>query len=484
MTNRAESRNSRINSARDLPAVEELLSDASICAQDGSLPTAIVAETIRQALSTFRAQLRKKSKSALFTRKEIIADVISRLTIVKRGRPMRVVNAAGVLAHTNLGRAPLGRDFLDSIETLISGYSNLEYDLTDGERGVRGQSVERGLATLCGSEGAIIVNNCAAALALIINTFSKRKETIVSRGELVQIGGGFRVPDILRAAGATLVEVGTTNITNLKDYRSAISPKSGLLLKVHQSNFAQVGFTKHISVQELAKIAVENEIPLAYDLGSGLVLNPRDVGLPGEMSAQGSLRAGADLVCFSGDKLLGASQAGCIVGRADLIAQLRKNPLYRAYRVDKITLALLDHALRAYLDGTWRTKIPFWTLALRTEAELYQRGRAIIEHVGSGGMLALEAVSARYGGGALPTAALPSCAISFVCDTPAKELAKFFRDLPTPVIGRIEGERFLLDLKAIQPEDEPALIDAIEQALTFVRDSAQQTASRTATRRK
>ncbi|MFQ5608148.1 MAG: L-seryl-tRNA(Sec) selenium transferase, partial [Candidatus Zixiibacteriota bacterium] len=321
---------------------------------------------------------------------------------------------------------------------------------------------------LTGAPAALVVNNCAGALFLALNTLSNRRETLISRGELVQIGGGFRVPDIMRRAGVKLTEVGTTNITRLADYAGAVTEKTSLLLKVSLSNFSQRGFVDHTPISELCSLARRHNLAVVYDLGSGLAADPLRVGLQGQESLTSALAAGADIVCASGDKLLGGPQAGLVLGDTQAIAKLRKNPLYRTLRPDKITLALLGRILEQYLDGAWEEGIPLWRLAQRTESDLYELGRRIITAVGAEDRLTLEAVSARYGGGSLPDVELPSCAISFSGTHAPDTLARIFRELPRPVVGRIENERFLLDLRALLAEDEAALVVGLKSALKIL----------------
>lgn len=450
----------QITTARELPAVEALAGDPALAELNIARPLLI--ELIREALDEARLALKAGTQTS---NKKLIVKIVNEANKQIRRGAFRVINCAGALAHTNLGRAPFTREFFERISERLAGYSALEFDLATGKRGSRGDEVTDALCALTGAEAALVTNNCASAVFLLLNTFSARKETIVSRGELVQIGGGFRIPDILKKSGAKLVEVGTTNITTAADYENAISERSALLLKVSQSNFALEGFTQEASLAELAKLAAERELPLAYDHGSGLVVDPAEVNLQGKPTMQSALKAGCDIVCSSGDKVFGAVQAGLIVGKADFINRMRKNPLYRALRPDKITLAILAETLRAYLDGTWKETIPLWAQAQVHESELYKLGREIVEELGAGDTVTVEAVQSRYGGGALPDVTIPSCALSVNVSEKATRLAKRFRDLPTPIIGRVEDERFLLDLRTVLPEDLPALKSGLKSVL-------------------
>ena len=457
-----------ITVVRDLPAVETLLQDTRLSVESLGVPRSVISGCVRQAIEKAREAILAKKNSSRVTRESIVLSAQQAARDFKRESPVRVINCTGAIAHTNLGRAPFTEQQARELAGSLVGYSALEFNLKTGKRGSRGASVERLLRELTGADGALVVNNCAAAVFLTLNTFSHKKETIVSRGELVQIGGGFRVPAIMSRSGARLVEVGATNITTIEDYQNAIGPKTALLLKVSRSNFTQSGFVGEPGLAELARLAQDSGLPLAYDLGSGLPVDPKTVGLAGHDSLKSALAQGADIVCASGDKLFGSAQAGLILGGAEHIQKLKKNPVYRALRPDKITLSILHSALSDYLNDTWRETIPLWKLALRSEAELYQLGRSIIEDVSADNALTLEATTARYGGGALPEVELPSCAIAFTKDHKPDTLAKRFRELDIPVIGRIEDERFMLDLKAVLPEDEPALVSAIKQVIKTV----------------
>jgi len=425
-----------------------------------------LAEIARSVFLRTREELTSaKGRERTVTYDLLIAETLKQVHDYARQRLTRVINCTGVIAHTNLGRAPLSAEALAHTLDLITGYQTLEFDINTGSRGKRGLDVEADLCALTGAESALIVNNCAGALFLLLNTLSNRKETILSRGEMVQIGGGFRVPDVMRRSGAKLVEIGTTNITTAEDYRQALTPKTALLLKVSRSNFAQEGFTGEASIKELASVADEQSLPVVYDLGSGLVVNPADVNLVGYPSVIGALRDGADAVCFSGDKLFGSAQAGLIVGKQALIGKLRKSPLYRALRPDKTTLALLAQTVHCYLNDTWREEIPLWKMALRPDSDLYQFGRALIEETGDESVLTLTATSARYGAGSVPSATIPSCAICFRTSRSAKTIARLFREETPPIVGRIEDDNFILDLRTVTNADKTALLTSIKSVL-------------------
>jgi L-seryl-tRNA(Ser) seleniumtransferase len=372
----------------------------------------------------------------------------SELAAARTPHLRRVINATGVIAHTNLGRAPLAAHALVRVQEVARGYSNLEYDLEAGRRGSRQDHVAGLLRRLTGAEAALAVNNNAAAVLLALAALGEGREVIVSRGELIEIGDGFRIPDVLARSGARLVEVGTTNRTRAADYEAAISPETALLLRVHQSNFRLVGFTEQPSLRELAQVAQGHELPLVDDLGSGALVDVGD-----EPTARSSLEAGADLVCFSGDKLLGGPQAGIVVGRADLVERLRRHPLQRALRADKLTLAALEGTLALYLDAPER--IPVLRM-LRDEARAV-RARAERLAAAVGG--AVEETVARVGGGALPRAEIPS----FACAV-EEELAAPLRVGEPPVVGIVRDGKVLLDCRTLADDEIDAVVAAVAAA--------------------
>jgi len=378
----------------------------------------------------------------------------------------RVFNLTGTLLHTNLGRAPLPDAAFEATRALVTGPMNLEFDLATGTRGDREAPVEARLRRLTGAPAATIVNNCAAALMLVLNTFALGRPVPVSRGELIEIGGSFRLPELMTRAGCHLVEVGTTNRTRTDDFRSALTADTALLLKVHPSNYRIEGFTGTPGVRELAALAAEASLPLCVDLGSGALLDFQRWGLPKEPTPSELLEQGADLVLFSGDKLLGGVQAGMIVGRADLVAACRQNPMKRALRADKVTLALLEQVLAMYeRPETLDAQLPMLQWLNRSEADLQARGRAVVaalaNRLPADYQLALEPCAAEMGSGSLPEATLPSLAVAIQHpqDRMLRELQTALRRLPVPVIGRLHQGRILLDLRGADPLD--ALLETL-----------------------
>ena len=386
-----------------------------------------------------------------------------------RARLQPVINASGVLLHTNLGRAPLGPEQLEAVQAVASGYSNLEYDLGKAKRGSRYTHAARSITTLTGAEAALVVNNNAAAVLLALASLANRKEVIISRGELVEIGGEFRIPDVMRAAGAKLVEVGTTNRTHLGDYEKAISPKTAAILKVHPSNYRVVGFTATVEPREVARLALARHICFIHDIGSGLV-NEDATG--DEPVVSTALKDGADLVTFSGDKLLGGPQAGVICGRANLVEKMSRHPLLRAMRPDKMTLAALEATLRMYLEGR-RSELPLWRMAETPVEVLEQRAEALAPGLSKalGERFKIEArpLSSVMGGGSLLGAELPSWGLSISHEERNAEHLRHVLHYFTPsVIGRVENDLLLLDLRSVAPEQDEVLLDVVGEALADV----------------
>ena len=444
---------------RDLPSVSALLETPGVRTLLAQHPRNVVVEAVRSTVEAARA-----SGAARRSEDEWVATIRSAVHDSSQSSLRRVINATGVVLHTNLGRAPLADAAIRAIERIAEGFSNLEYDVETGARGSRYSHCVGILQQLTAAEDAMVVNNCAAAMVLSLNALAQKKEVLVSRGELVEIGGSFRIPDIMARSGAKLVEVGTTNRTHDDDYRRAITPKTGAIVKVHRSNFAIEGFTSDVSVERLAFIAAEHGLPVIHDFGSGLMVPLDGFGLSGEPTASSALASGPTLVLMSGDKLLGGPQAGIILGKAASVAKLRKNPFARAMRVDKLTLAALEATLRLYLEPERALgEIPVLAMLTKPLEEIEERARAIVATLADSGIEATAVPStASVGGGAFPTAEIPSAAVAFSREIEAME--KRLRTGDLPVIGRIRDGKLLLDLRSVMPREDGALTQALLRA--------------------
>jgi L-seryl-tRNA(Ser) seleniumtransferase len=419
---------------RDLPSVDEL-------ARGNDDPRAV--DAARSVLGRAREQIRAGEDPG-----DLRALLESELASARAPHLRRVINATGVIVHTNLGRAPLASAAIERIRDVAAGYSNLEYDLAAGGRGSRQEHVTSILRRLTGAEAALVVNNNAAAVMLALAALAEGREVLVSRGELLEIGDGFRIPDVLERSGARLREVGTTNRTRVSDYEAAIGPDTAVLLRVHQSNFRVIGFTEQPALEELALVAQSHELTLVDDLGSGVLVDIGD-----EPTARASLSAGADLVCFSGDKLLGGPQAGIIVGRAVLVERLRRHPLQRALRADKLTLAALEGTLQLAIDAPG--EIPVVRMLRETPEDVRARAASLAARVGG----QVEETVARAGGGSLPVTELPS----FACAV-EEELAAPLRDADPPVITVLRDGRTLLDCRTLSDTEVDEVVAAVEAA--------------------
>lgn len=370
-----------------------------------------------------------------------------------------VINATGVVLHTNLGRAPLSQAAVEAIQIVSLGYSNLEYDLESGQRGSRLVHAEAILRRLTGAEAALVVNNNAAAVLLILIALARRRAVVISRTQLVEIGGGFRIPDVMKQSGARLLEIGATNRVHISDYRAALEAKPALFLRAHRSNFQIVGFTSEPSLAEIVGVAHQADLPVVDDLGSGSLLDTDRFGLAHEPTIQESLAAGVDLVCFSGDKLLGGPQAGIILGRGDLIAKLKKHPLARAVRADKLCLAALTATLLHYLKNEAETEIPIWRMVSTGPEQLRQRAISWKEALGRGEILEGDST---IGGGSLPGETLPTFLLALQVPSPNRLLAALRQSTP-PVIARLQDNQLVVDPRTVLPEQEPFLIAAIQR---------------------
>lgn len=444
---------------RGLPSVSALLETPRVRALADAKGRAVVVDAIRLAVAAARDGVAPVPSTS-----EEWADAVGAVvTGMTRPSLRRVINATGVVLHTNLGRAPLPRAALDAIVAVASGFSNLEYDVESGTRGSRYTHCAALLRELTGAEDALVVNNCAAALVLALNTLAEGRDAIVSRGELVEIGGSFRIPDIMAKSGARLVEVGTTNRTHLDDYRRAIGAETGAIVKVHRSNFEMAGFVAEASPTELAALAAEKRVPLLHDLGSGLMVDLSHLGLSGEPTAADAIRAGASIVTMSGDKLLGGPQAGLVLGTRDIIERIRKNPLTRSYRVDKLTLAALEATLALYRDPARALReVPALVqLGLPLDA-LRRRADLLVDGVKSPRVSVVD-TDASVGGGAFPTATIPSIGIALASESDRIEAA--LRRNDPPIIARSFAGRVVLDLRTIDASDDTTVAAALRNVL-------------------
>jgi len=446
----------KANSLRAIPAVEKILQALG----DTGMPRPVMVAVVRRELAALRAERTIPEFDA------ILAHVRSALDRLRRQRIQPLINGTGILIHTNLGRAPLGQAVIATVGAVAANYNNLEYDLTDGERGDRAGYLEHNLALLCGAEAATVVNNGAAALVLILRHFTAgpKREVIISRGELIQIGGGFRIPEILEASGAKLREVGTTNKTSLRDYTKAIRRETALLLKVHRSNFFMGGFVESPSTEEIAALARKKRVPFVEDLGSGATIATDKIGaVEHEPTVAEVLKRGVDLVCCSGDKLLGGPQAGIIAGKAKWIAALKREPFFRALRCDKLILCALQTVVDQYLDGAAETSIPVLQMLKASNDELNIRAQKIIASLSGLPVKASVGLGqAQIGGGTLPRSSIASVTVDLLPANEAlPEFAARLRAGTPPVIGYISGSRFKLDLRTIFPGQDEDVTRAI-----------------------
>ncbi len=451
-----------------LPSVEKL---AAALAPEVSLPRPLVNLFVRREIDRFRQLLLVDEEHS---REDIEKATRQGLREFANSRLQPVINATGVLIHTNLGRSPLGPRAAGALQKIATGYSNLEFDLPSGARGKRAGYLETALACLLETQAATAVNNCAAALVLTLRTLVEdgKNEVIVSRSELVEIGGGFRIPDILETSGAKLVEVGATNKTHLHDYEKAITPQTALILKVHRSNFYIGGFIGEPEIPEIAKLAHDHGLPLVEDLGSGAMMNTDELApIEHEPTPQECLRRGIDLVIFSGDKLLGGPQSGIIGGRADLVAEIKKEPFFRAVRCDKLILTTLQESIDQYLEtkaDPTQADVPVLTFLAKSTDDLRARAEALIKDLPTDNTaIAIEDTLARPGGGTMPRSEFPSIAIKLVpSNQSVPKLAKKLR-LGTPaIVGYTTDDALFLDLRTIFPETDKEVTAALESAIT------------------
>ncbi len=454
--------NPAASARRAIPSLDRLLQLEAVANLVARYGRPLVADTARAELARLRTALSRSN--AAFDEAGFVRACAEHLARETQPSLKPVFNLTGTVLHTNLGRALMPQEAAQAVARAMTRPVNLEFDLEGGDRGERDKHVERQLIRLTGADAALVVNNNAAAVYLVLNTLGARKEVPVSRGELIEIGGAFRMPDIMARAGVKLVEIGTTNRTHLKDYAGAISPRTAALMKVHTSNYAIQGFTAAVPENKLAGLAHKHKLPLITDLGSGTLVNLEDYGLPHEPTPREALAAGADIVTFSGDKLLGGPQAGLIVGAAALVERIRKNPMKRALRVDKMTLAALEAVLRLYDDpAKLAQRLPTLRFLARPPAEIEAQARRLLPAVESAlqgkAQAGIVSVKSQIGSGSLPNDLIASHGIAVAApgkrrNALAVRISAAFRALPVPVIGRISDGEFIMDLRCLEHEDE------------------------------
>lgn len=448
---------------RQLPSVDRVLSDKRIKQLEKSYPHVLLANLVRQSLE--RARLSIAADNPCPSLDELVASVSAQAFALENPSLRPVINATGVLLHTNLGRAPLSPEAIAAMNTISRGYCNLEFDLDSGTRGSRHTHIEQILCQLTGAEAALVVNNNASAVLLGLTALAKKKEVIVSRGQAIEIGGGFRIPDVMRQSGAKLIEVGTTNCTYAADYEQAISPRTAALMRVHASNFRLTGFTHEVALEELVALADRNNLIVFDDLGSGCFLDTTMFGLAPEPMVPQSIAAGSGLVFFSGDKLVGGPQSGIIVGKKQLVDKLKKHPLARAMRIDKIGLAGLVATLIHYLKGEAVVKVPIWRMISTPLKEIDQRARLWAQALP--GLAQVIAGETMIGGGSLPGGTLPTRLVAIgeegkrKSQGVAQTLARRLRNGEPPIIGRISEDVLLLDPRSVLSEEDETLIQAL-----------------------
>jgi len=453
-----------------LPSVDEILKSSPGSAFLHDFPRKFVLQGIRQGIDRKRREI-LSGLSAALSGEILVSDIKHIIASLSALSLKPLINATGVVIHTNLGRSTLSERALENIRRVSESYSNLEYDINQGRRGKRYSHIKRILREITGAEDALIVNNNAAAVLLCLNTLAKGKEVIVSRGELVEIGGSFRMPDVMASSGAMLREVGTTNKTHLHDYENAITGQTSLILKIHRSNFRIVGFTDEVPIEDLALLGRKHQIPVMFDLGSGCLMDLRPYGFYDEPAVQEVVKTGVDLTTFSGDKLLGGPQGGVIVGKKEYIEHIQKNPITRAVRIDKLTLAGFEATLMDYLDEDRAvTAIPTIRMLLQRPEEIRVRANKIarrLKKAKSNASIRVMADSSRAGGGALPERDLPTFVTALRTDSMSvNELEEKLRKGNPAVIARIKGDSLLLDARTIRDHDIPVLVQRVHSALS------------------
>ena len=460
-----------------LPGVDHILDKAKANSLFNDIPKSVIIKSVRSVIAKLRESILDNNKNFSdpdLTDASILSDLEKLVQEDMRPNLKRVINATGVVVHTNLGRSLLAKAALKNIVDIAGGYSNLEFDLLNGKRGSRYSLVENILCEISGAESAMVVNNNAGAVFLSLNTVAKQKEVIVSRGELVEIGGSFRIPDVMEKSGVILKEVGTTNRTHLEDYENAISENTGLLLKVHTSNYSVLGFTAAVSLEEMVALGNKSRLPVMEDLGSGTFIDFSKYSMTKEPTIQESVASGADIITFSGDKLLGGPQAGIIIGSKIIIDKIKQNPVARALRIDKLTLAALESTLRLYREPEKAVKaIPTLRMLTIPLSDINDKAEKLAKLLSdidesdfskSGISVSISNISSRAGGGALPLLDLPSKAVRIsIAGISANSIEKSMRLNDPPIIGRIEDDLFVLDLRTIHNEELALIVSAIHK---------------------
>lgn len=454
---------------QELPSVDEILKSPDGIRWCEAYPRRFVLKATREIIEIRRKEIIEVSSSDI-SPEGMAKDIEAKIQKLSAFSLQPLINATGIVIHTNLGRSILSEKILENVKKVSESYSNLEYNLEEGKRGKRYAHITGLLREITGAESALIVNNNAAAVFLSLSTLAKGKEVIVSRGELVEIGGSFRIPDVMASSGAILREVGATNKTHLKDYKNAINENTGLILKVHQSNFRITGFTEDVSIEELKKLSEKHNIPLMYDLGSGCMIDLRPYGIHSEPSVQEIVKSGADIITFSGDKLLGGPQGGVIVGRKELLERMQKNPLTRAVRIDKLTLAAFEATLMEYVDIEKAVEnIPTLNMLLQKPETIKERARRIASgikrHVKNA---EVEVVSdkSKAGGGSLPEMEFPTYAVSIKpASISVNELEERLRKGTPPIVARIKDDALLLDARTVRSGEIDELVKCVKTAL-------------------
>jgi len=452
------------NRYRDLPSVDRLLADERLVRAAGELGVSTVTEAVREELSDRRRAIGAGDAEGGF---DAVAEASAARAYASLRAGLRpVINATGVIIHTNLGRAPLSDSAIAAMNAVGRGYSNLEYDLDTGGRGSRHEHVESLVCRVTGAEAAMAVNNNAAALLMALSVLAQGRQVVISRGQLVEIGGGFRIPDVMTQSGATLVEVGTTNRTYLRDYEAAIGEATAALMRVHSSNFRVIGFTESAPLADMARLTHERGLLLIDDLGSGCLLDTRAYGLMLEPTPRESIEVGADLVLFSGDKLLGGPQAGIIAGKRDLVARLKRHPLARALRMDKASIAGLNATLLHYVKGEAERDVPVWRMISMPVGDIEARAKTWARALGDSAGVTIIDGRSMIGGGSLPEESLPTRLLAIEHED-VDGVAKRLRLGETAVVGRVEHGRLLLDPRTVHPSEDEALLSALRAALAL-----------------